>query len=351
MAQNDGQILAFTSSDGSKVAASTTDVLSGLLTPNAGSTFTSYVPTNTQNQSDEGFGFDLVNGLYFKIQLTSGSPQYYVLNSYNLSGTLLHSVDVAQPSNKDDAGSFVVDPTNHLIYVSTFTGTGNANDTQQNEIYKIAYNATTGAFVNATGTTSPLPYDPTQVDSGGNEVATQGVNNSQVLVSSQSDATFNYANDIQLDAMDSKIVYIENSSTYNGPNGTVYPAHNAIFSTSTAANNGTQTQITDSDQVYQNNGKIVSVAVDSLHGLVYFTTIPQGSTDAGAGALYVIPLTARGNTFATQIASPSGVTLPTYAEEPSNAQGLVFDPTSRQLYFYTDTVNDGAATAAILSGG
>ncbi|MGI4766962.1 MAG: beta strand repeat-containing protein, partial [Janthinobacterium lividum] len=339
MAQNDGQLLAFTSSSGSPFAAATAPgVLSGLLTPTPGSTFTSYVAPNANGQ-DYGFGYDLANSLYFEVQVVYvGTVEYYALDSYSSrtgSANPVGQVLIGQARNLDNIGPFVVDPLDHSIYAYTFTGTGLSDDTQQQQIFRVSYNSSTGAL----GST---PYDPTQVDSNGFEVATQSSGNAQVVVSTQSDATFNGAKDIQLDSLTNQLVYLNNNPEYvagtqGNPGYHDYPAQNAIFMVSASGSNNQQTQITSSTQFATD--AIETLAIDPVRELIYFSTVPRSGT--GGSKLWVIPMSSPG-TQATDI-TPSGWVSPDISNS-LNVQNLVFDPTSHQLYFYANGASTSTGT-------
>ncbi len=278
------------------------------------------------------FGFDSVNNLYFNVTRTardvnnpSSSENLIIYNAagqtLGTSGSISNNV-----ANSDDSGVFAVDPVNHLVYVSTFTGTGNPDDAQQNQIFKVSYNPTTYAF-------GSIPYSTALT--GGAETRTQSANNLQTLISTQSDSTFNQANQMVLNAATNQIFYTASygASSFGGQN---YPHNNGVYVIDATATNQKAVQLTNNTQFPTTSASVGAIAINPSQGLVYFTTAPRatnGTIDSSqTPALYVISMNAVGGT-ATQIAVPTNyLDRNDDIEGPTGQQDLVYDAGAQSLY-------------------
>jgi Domain of unknown function (DUF4347) len=176
--------------------------------------------SNSYLVAPQAIGVDTPNGFFFALDNTG------ILYSGNTStGAEISAATIASHSNGDNFGAMTVDPVNHLVYLGIFGGPVNANDTPEDEIYALSYNAQTGAL----GT--PQYNASTFLNSG----------TANTLISTASDPNFNGAQSLTLDQTANKLYIVEETfSTYNDtyPGGSfLFPEKNEIDVISSTARN------------------------------------------------------------------------------------------------------------------
>ena len=264
-----------------------------LPTPNAGAAVTTQA-TETGDDTDVTSGsqlkygvhaikLDTANNLYFTIEL-NGAKTVATLYAKRISdNSVVSSQAIGNNTNQDVYGPIAIDPVNHYIFVSLFGGTGGSGTENENEIYRISYNPSSGAL----GTPN---YNPT---------TTTQSSNSQTIISEASDPTFGFSQSLAASPTTNQLFYVDSADTsgFTFGDGIKTPVPNGIYVVSETAFGQTQTQVTSATQFNSGTNIVIrSLALDQADGLIYFLATPRSAAtvSSGSSALYVISTSARG---------------------------------------------------------